>query len=110
MSKNYVQLSFETGQGLRLKFKTLKPLIDLYFSNLHTAKNEQFVAIFLRTELHNFVLPTLLTVNNNNVQLSYTRLGFDSTVIINVDNVNHVGSRTLFSPVLHQAQSFLDLV
>ncbi len=34
----------------------------------YTAKNEQLVAILLRTGLNNVLLPTLLIVVNNNVQ------------------------------------------
>ena len=34
----------------------------------YTAKNEQLVAILLRTGLNNVLLHTLLTVVNNNVQ------------------------------------------
>ena len=60
------------------------PLISAY-----TAKNQQLVAIFLGTRLSNVLLPTLLTVVNNNFQHCYTRR---KSIVLHYEQQNIVQS------------------
>jgi ABC-type thiamine transport system ATPase subunit len=61
-------------------------------------KNDQVVAILMKTGLNNIVRPTLFTVVNNIVTP-------DSGSIL-LTSVNNVGRTTLFNPVKQQAHSF----
>ena len=71
----------------------------------YTAKNEQLVAILLTTGLNNVLIdvlvPTLLTVVNNNVHHCYTPDSRSTYCFILSTTMDNVGSKTLFNPVIH---------
>ena len=46
----------------------------------YTVRNEQFVALLMKTGLGNVLVPTLFTVVNNIVQYWYTRLSSNNTI------------------------------
>ena len=71
-------------------------------SNLYTAKNDQVVAILMKTGFNNVVRPTLFTVVNNIEQYCYTRFRLNNIV----QCVNNVGRTTLFNPVEQRAHNF----
>ena len=64
-------------------------MLSLVSNIEYTAKNDQVVAIFVKTGLNNVVQPTLFTVVNNVEQYCYTR-DSGSTILFNIVQSHHL--------------------
>jgi hypothetical protein len=73
----------------------------------YTAKNDQVVAMLMKTGLNNALLPTMFIAVNNIEQYCYTRFRLNKYCSILLTSVNNVGSKTLFNPVEQRARRFL---